>query len=247
MESQLDNSPFDHLAAVRLHGAAGKGRRDVASPRCPRDVIVGGSQRIVDGRRGRRFRRVGLEIGQVVDSGRRDEPQTGFLGGSLDGVGVVHAPDAVIDDRRETAAQRLEEGPFGGDVCCFRGRRFLERHPYPLPHLGRLAAGDRLGEGFGDMVMGIDEPRHDRPFLQANGWDLRVDGRLALGHGLDGKNLAVLDRHDRIADRTVRSQNKVGAQRVRPDRTQTLETVGHFRSTRSLASAFRNSPRRNGR
>ena len=74
---------------------------------------------------------------------------------------------ARVADGREAAAQRFQRGELGGQVGGLLVQAALQRHPHSSEDLGRLAENQRLAERLRQVVVRVDEARHEQRVVQA--------------------------------------------------------------------------------
>ncbi len=187
-----------HLVRRRLgDGDRKRGMDDaVASPAA--EMLLGVPQ---DLRTIRRSRPAAAVVADEADHAA----QAGFLRPAGERRDVAGSTRAGIDHRGEAAAQRFERRRLGRQIDKLLVERALERHPDAAEDLGRLAERQCLAEGLGEMMVGIDEARHQKLAGKHDRFKLRM-ARAHLRCRPDSAKLAVRD-HDRVVSHRPLSQH----------------------------------------
>ena len=82
---------------------------------------------------------------------------------SATGPGPCRRPGPGVRDGGETTAQRLQRRELRGGAHLLLGEGALERLPHPAEDLRRLAERVGRAERLGEVVVGVDEARHEQP------------------------------------------------------------------------------------
>ena len=119
-----------------------------------------------DMRLGARQNRIAVHHGSVPPEIVADETehaaQTRFLCRPCNGRDVTFGARSGVDHRREPAAQGLQRGRLGGQIDEFVVEHPLQRHPDAAEYLGRFTERERLAKRLGQMMVRIDEARHQK-------------------------------------------------------------------------------------
>ena len=116
---------------------------------------------------------VGARLGIVADQPEH-AAQARFAGRRGDRIDAAFRARAGVADGGESTAQRLERGELRRHMHELVVEATLERHPDPAKDLGRLAERERLAERLRQVVVRIDEPRHQQFARQLDGREVRV-------------------------------------------------------------------------
>ncbi len=188
------------------------------------DQAVGAVAREVplgSGENGPGVRVVGGAVRGVVADEPQDTADARVACGRGHHVHVHRGPGPRLGDRRETAPQGLQRGQFRGDVRRLLVQGALQRHPHPAEDLRRLPEGEGAAEALRQMVVGVDEARHQDMPGQPDGGQ----GRVRTDDPLDRAHVA---EHAVPHDHRVQLQRALGGQRHIGDQQQrvTAEPVG---------------------
>ena len=148
---------------------------------------------------------------QVVADHAEDAADSRVPGRVRDDAHVRLHAGARFADRREAAAQRLQRGQLGGEVGALLVQAALQRHPHASEDLRRLAEHQRLAERLGQVVVRVDQARHQQGVVHAD----RGEVGMAAGHGLARADVGehpVADDDGVVTSGTVRQQRPLRGQ-----------------------------------
>lgn len=119
-----------------------------------------------------------LPIGDDLGEHTADPGFLGALGQRRD---IDGSPGPRVGDGGEAAAQRFQRGQFRREVGGVLVQRVLQRFPDRLEDLRRLPERLGLAEALGQMVVGVDEARHQKVPVETDGVQVVVGGDEPLG------------------------------------------------------------------
>ncbi len=195
----------------RLGDRDGEGGVDQRIAVVPGEVLLGafedgGGGGVLGGGRG--------VAGDVVAHEAEYAADSGVTGGRRDDVDVHIGARTGVGDGGEAAAQGLQRRQFGRGMGRFLVQRPFQRNPDPAEDLRRLTEGERGAEALGQVVVGVDEARHQEVAGQHYGVESRVRTCHFRGRS-DGAEGAVGD-DDRVAvDGPFRQQHGIGYEEER--------------------------------
>ncbi len=177
----------------------------------------------------------------IRDDLGQDAPDAGFLGALGHRADVHRSAGPGVGDGGEAAAQRLQRGQFRREIGALLVQRMLQRLPDRLEDLRRLPERLGLAEALGQMVVGVDEARHEQMAVEAHRAERGVPGEEFAGRA-DLPELPVLHEYRVVPDRPVRQH-----QHLRHEQLLRAAELLRPRGVRRLAYARPGRRRRGGR
>ncbi len=115
-------------------------------------------------------------VAAVIANQAQHAAQPRLLRGGRQHADVTLGAGAGIADGREAAAQRFERGDLARLVDELVVQAGLQRHPDAAENLRGLAGGERFAERLGEVMVRVDEARHQQPAGQFDRRDVRMAG-----------------------------------------------------------------------